>query len=199
MALFTLGELQGRARTKIARYSKVAAKANLDREIKGYSDEDRFDIFLSHRLIDYDSLLVLKDRIEDDYRFTLYVDHVQDPFLDREKVQKETAILLRKRMGQCRCLLFATTSSSSESKWMPWELGYFDGLGRRVAILPVIEAGDASQNTYRGQEYLGIYPYITKDPGKAKREHLWATTSETTYCRLDLWIGGRPIEEHSKG
>jgi hypothetical protein len=45
MALFTLGELQGHARTKIARYSRTAAKANLDMEIKDYSDEDTFDIF----------------------------------------------------------------------------------------------------------------------------------------------------------
>jgi hypothetical protein len=165
-------------------------------EVKAYSDEDKFDIFLSHRFIDYDSLLVLKDKLEEDYDLTLYVDHVQDPFLDRENVRKETAIVLRKRMRQCRCLLFATTGNSPASKWMPWELGYFDGMGGRVAILPVIESGDASHNTYRGQEYLGIYPYITKDPGKDKREHLWATESETRYCRLDLWMKGRDIKEH---
>jgi hypothetical protein len=59
-------------------------------------------------------------------------------------------------MNHCRFLLFATTKASSSSKWMPWELGYFDGLRRdRVGIIPVVRSvGD----TFKGQEYLGLYP-----------------------------------------
>ena len=38
--------------------------------------------------------------------------------------------MLRQRMDHCRFLLFATSKASPDSKWMPWELGYFDGLRR---------------------------------------------------------------------
>jgi hypothetical protein len=40
---------------------------------------------------------------------------------------------------------------------MPWELGYFDGLRRgRVGIFPIVESYGAG---FRGQEYLGLYPF----------------------------------------
>jgi hypothetical protein len=40
---------------------------------------------------------------------------------------------------------------------MPWELGYFDGRGRRIGILPIVaSAGDS----FRGVEYLGLYPVV---------------------------------------
>lgn len=40
---------------------------------------------------------------------------------------------------------------------MPWELGYFDGFRSAVAILPIAQT---TQETFNGQEYLGLYPYI---------------------------------------
>ena len=67
-----------------------------------------------------------------------------------------------------------------------------------MAILPIIDSGSANHNTYHGQEYLGIYPYITKDLGTDNQEHLWATESETRYCRLDRWMKGKPIKAHPK-
>jgi hypothetical protein len=39
---------------------------------------------------------------------------------------------------------------------MPWELGYFDGLRERVAVLPVVK----TQGAYVGNEYLGLYPTV---------------------------------------
>lgn len=41
-----------------------------------------------------------------------------------------------------------------------WELGYFDGLSNgTVAVLPLV---DCSSESYRGQEYLGLYPTVDK-------------------------------------
>lgn len=31
-------------------------------------------------------------------------------------------------MRQCKSLFFVTTTNATNSKWMPWECGYFDGL-----------------------------------------------------------------------
>ena len=42
--------------------------------------------------------------------------------------------------------------------------GYFDGLrGGQVAIMPLV---DNENDTFTGQEYLGLYPKVTKDTYK---------------------------------
>ncbi len=43
---------------------------------------------------------------------------------------------------------------------MSWELGWFDGHDGHVAVLPVLEDEHSS---YRGREFLGLYPYIQVD------------------------------------
>jgi hypothetical protein len=40
---------------------------------------------------------------------------------------------------------------------MPWELGYFDGLRGAVSVLPVAKNENEG---FKGQEFLGLYPYI---------------------------------------
>lgn len=87
-------------------------------------ETDTFDIFLSHSIRDAELVtgvvLLLKER-----GFSVYVDWNTDPQLDRSAVSRETAAVLRKRMRQCKALLFVATENASSSKWMPWELGYF--------------------------------------------------------------------------
>jgi hypothetical protein len=187
MPFFTTGELEKRANSR-HRYASDAAKARFDFEFKTYKDSDKFDIFLSHRFMDYLLLESLKDQLEANLKLSVYVDHKVDANLNREKVDKETAALLRKRMKQCRCLLFATTENSSESKWMPWELGYFDGAVGRVAILPVLSK-DSTGDKYVGSEYLGLYPYIAKGESNGKL-HVWVHETENKYTSLSKWING---------
>jgi hypothetical protein len=115
-----------------------------------------FDIFLSHSYEDAELIAGVQSLIEAE-GLTVYVDWVVDRQLDRSSVTAATAKLLRTRMKHCRFLLYVSSKSSSDSKWMPWELGYFDGKrsSNRIGILPiVVNAGDR----FRGQEYLGIYP-----------------------------------------
>ena len=91
----------------------------------------------------------------------VYVDWVVDPQLPRDSVTKETAKTLRDRMKQSSKLLYLATDNASSSKWMPWELGYFDGLkSGNVAILPLV---DSAYSSFQGQEYLGLYPALGKD------------------------------------
>jgi hypothetical protein len=61
----------------------------------------------------------------EDEGLSVYVDSVVDPQLDREKVTVDTAELLRGRMNRSRFLLYTTSTASTQSRWMPWELGYF--------------------------------------------------------------------------
>jgi hypothetical protein len=64
-------------------------------------------------------------------------------------------------MRQSGSLVWVATEAASESKWMPWELGYFDGYRpSQVAILPLV---DRPGQLFKGQEYLALYPVIDKD------------------------------------
>lgn len=165
----------------------------VEKSIKGYSyvseavlnakPIDYFDIFLSHSYKDSVQIENLKLSLEEDFDYTVYVDWLEDSQLDRSKVDDKTASLLRKRMTQCKCLLFATSRNSSDSKWMPWELGYFDGIKHdKVAILPIIEDKDENKD-FNGQEYLGLYPTVRKNPKKSETDkgiYLWVKHKNQT-------------------
>lgn len=127
------------------------------------NEEDTFDIFLSHSYADRNIIPQLKEAIEM-LGYTVYVDWIDDKLLSRENVTKETAEVLQKRMKQSRSLFFATSENSPNSKWMPWELGYFDGIkNKRVAILPIKNENNKFNENFTGQEYLSLYYYVTLD------------------------------------
>jgi hypothetical protein len=195
MALIRRSELRG-AETIIAKEGlyKSAGKILVD-EAKEFSETKTYDIFLSHSVLDANEIYVLKKMIEN-MGFSVYVDWIEDPYLDRSKVTPATANILRQRMNRCKSLLFATSSNSAESKWMPWELGYSDGKVGKSAILPIDEH-ERTTNQYSGQEYLGLYPYVTKDiPQSGSRETLWVRTDDNTYVIFSAWLTGNQPFRH---
>jgi len=94
------------------------------------SIESNFDILMSHSFEDAEVILGVKILIEG-ARLRVYVDWIEDGQLNRGKVTKRTAKILRQRMAHCNILLYASSNQSPRSRWMPWELGYFDGLKGR--------------------------------------------------------------------
>ena len=119
----------------------------------------RFDIFLSHSYEDAEVIAGVKLLIEAE-GLSVYVDWLEDPQMDRSQVTPATAKLLRKRMKHCSYLLYASSRSSSSSKWMPWELGFFDGRRPgKVGILPIVATPGAP---FYGVEYLGLYPVVER-------------------------------------
>jgi len=123
------------------------------------SPSDRFDIFLSHSSEDAEVIAGVKLLLESD-GLSVYVDWLRDPQLDRSQVTAATADLLRKRMNNSGYLLYASSQSSSASRWMPWELGYFDGRRPKcVGVLPVVARPN---DDFDGIEYLGLYPLIER-------------------------------------
>lgn len=126
------------------------------------SDDESFDIFLSHSYKDRNLILGIK-AIFEKLGFSVYVDWINDRLLNRDNVTKDTAAVLQKRMRQSKSLIYATSENASQSKWMPWETGYFDGIrNRMVAILPISDE-ERVEKSFIGQEYLGLYPYIAMD------------------------------------
>lgn len=160
-------------RNRVGGITASAARSELSHMQKSLAGT--YDVFLSHSIRDEVMVLGLKRELES-VNLTVYVDWVEDPNLDREMVTPITAAKLRERMRSCRSMVYATSRNASMSRWMPWELGYFDGNKGplKVAICP-IETGDG---TFQGEEYLGVYkslepvrengkvqPYVLKPSG----------------------------------
>jgi hypothetical protein len=156
MAFFTKSE--ARAAAAGARGYRTA-KAVLTATMENYKSYEEFDIFLSHSTDDSDLVLGVMILLQKQ-GMRVYVDWVVDRQLDRSSVDKETAAILRDRMKHSSSMMYIATENSSNSKWMPWELGFFDGhKPGRVAILPLL---DSENQSFQGQEYLGLYPVVTK-------------------------------------
>ncbi|MER9533277.1 toll/interleukin-1 receptor domain-containing protein [Mesorhizobium sp. M0309] len=178
---------------KIARDAKGQRTASivLKEEIAGSSSKTSFDIFLSHSIKDAEIVLGVKKLFEK-LGATVYVDWVEDPQLDRSKVTAITAELLRMRMKQSNSLLFLHSNNSPGSRWMPWELGFFDGYRGVIAVLPVAKT---ENETFVGQEFLGLYPYIDGSPavfwvnqGNALRSRLGSLEAGKNFKEAKSWL-----------
>lgn len=158
MAYFTKKEAYDSARK--VKLSTESYSGKLESIVESQKYEYRFDVFLSHSVKDAELVLGVVGILKDMGK-KVYVDWVVDKQLSRDSVTKETAETLRNRMKQSSKLLYLATDNASSSKWMPWELGYFDGLkSGKVSILPLVDSVDSS---FQGQEYLGLYPALDKD------------------------------------
>jgi len=154
-----------------------------------------YNFFLSHSYLDAKEIVSLRDDISS-MGFSVYVDWLEDTHLDRNKVTQATAEVLRGRMRQCDAMLYAFSTNSSVSRWMPWEAGYFDALKTRVAILPVFDV-DPRNERFRGEEYLGLYPYVLKDPiASTRQDTLWVMLDQTTYVDASSWLKGSQPTKH---
>jgi len=183
VALFSKEYLQ-----KQRRYFDMQKEASIMED--AVRSKSEFDIFLSHSYQDRDIIGILFKVMEEKMDFKIYVDWIVDAELDRTNVTAATAQRLKERMNLCKCLLFATSENQPKSKWMPWELGYFDGMKEKVAILPIVEK-ENSQNSYSGQEYLGLYPYITYQKDTNMNDRLWVRTDDRAYVELREWLSGK--------
>ncbi len=148
-----------------------AAKTVLDEAVREFQSYKTYDVFLSHSFSDADLILGAK-KILERQGFTVYVDWIEDPQLNRNNVTKETALHIKGRMHSCKRLVYATSENAKHSKWMPWELGYFDGhKPGQVAIMPLMES---EYEDFKGQEYLSLYPVLRKG---TVTSHLGGTSS----------------------
>jgi hypothetical protein len=138
--------------------ANFSASAEMIKEARAFTSSKIYDVFLSHRTGDAEIVWGLKAAIEAE-GLSCFVYWVENPAALTQPVTRETADGLRTKMRSCRSLVYADTYAATESKWMPWELGYVDGFRQRVAIFPVAK-GSSTTASYVGQEYLGLYPWI---------------------------------------
>lgn len=155
-----------------------------------------YDIFLSHSYLDKELVYALV-RLFNKAQYSVYVDWMFDTELDRSSVNKRTSEVLRARMDSSKGLAYVATNNTAQSKWCPWELGYEDGKTKgRCAILPILDYGSTS---FKGQEYLGLYPYIEYEKRSDNQNYdFWVYDNEDTsrYIILSSWLNGNNPQSH---
>lgn len=146
---------------------------------------EKFDIFLSYRAEEVQLVIgIYSDLIRRGY--TVYLDRVMDAHLDRSNVSRSTCETLRMRLMQSKALFYVSTDNASDSKWMPWELGFEDGYRGKAAILPVTDRSE-----FPGVEFVSLYPKI--EPSSSSN-FLWVYEADgkTLIGTFDSWKDSVP-------
>ncbi len=160
-------------------------------ESERFSTEKLYDVFISHSYLDKDLINELYT-IFSECGYRVFIDWKESELQDRNAVSIETANKLKDYMNSSKGLLYVATENATNSKWCPWELGYVDGKKERVAILPIL---NEKQDEFKGQEYLGIYPYISFE--NSKNDFLVRDPSNfKKYNTLREWLQTGALIEH---
>lgn len=173
------------------RVAKKDSGTVLRESVETASLTDTFDIFLYHAIRDAELVLGAK-RILEQQQLSVYVDWIVDPAMDRSTVTPSTANTLRQRMRQSRSLLYLYSNNSKRSRWMPWELGYFDGCNGTVGVLPIVP--DQGNLDFSQEEYVGLYPKIEIQKtgvwvNRTAQEPVYNTDIEN-YRLFNKWANG---------
>lgn len=153
-----------------------------------------YDLFISHSFLDKD----IVDGLAYLFReagYTVYIDWINDSNLERTNVTPETAKTIKNSITGSRGTEYIATSNSTASKWCPWEPGVSDGYNGKVCILPVMYS-----NSFKGQEYLGLYPYLDYATSETGKYEFWITdhnNNNKKYIRLRDWLNGEKPYIHS--
>lgn len=182
MARFSLDQLRRIADESIRTDVRKDAQAIL-RDATARDQRANHDIFLSHNHLDKAAVLGLKTLLEWS-GYSVYVDSESDPQLDPSKVNASTVEVVRRRLRGSRSLLYATSENAVASKWMAWELGLGDGLGKRVAVVPVTGVAVACGT----REFLLVYPEIQGGGLSEVLSVRWANGTSTTFA---TWLRGQ--------
>ena len=159
------------------------------------SKRTSYDLFLSHSYLDKKLVLTLVDLFTK-AGYYIYVDWIEDIHLDRSNVTASTAKFIKTRIKQCKGLSYISTSNIVSSKCCPWELGVADGLHNgKACILPVINQGES----YNGQEYLELYPYIEYAQRSSDNVYdfwVYDPKDRNKYVILSDWLSGQQPFRH---
>lgn len=143
-------------------YVKTAAVELIADNLAGFVANKEFDVHLCHAFLDALEAKTLRDWLAAE-GLSVYVDRMDDATVNEEQASPMRRDLLAERFKNCKAIVFVTSEDWTHSVWMPWHMGYFDALGYKVAVLPIHD-GELDKAEFKGQEYLGIYPYIDRGP-----------------------------------
>ena len=115
-------------------------------------------VFISHKHDDLDDLKGVIGLLQQEYGVLVYIDS-QDPTMPKI-TSAETASNIKNRIRECDKFILLATNGAIESKWCNWELGYGDAkrFEDNIALFPM--KPNNTYNSYKGSEYMDLYPYI---------------------------------------
>lgn len=124
-------------------------------------------IFLSHKHSDLDDLKDIIGFLESKYNVNIYIDSMDKNM--PQKTNGETAQRIKNIIKRCDKFILLATNDAIESKWCNWELGFGDANKYRdnIALFPIKEKGTYDY-TYKGNEYMQIYPFIAYCDGNER-------------------------------
>lgn len=111
------------------------------------------DVFISHTRTDREEAQQLAEQLRA-AGLSVYLD-VDDALVRLHG--RELAEQLKHILGRCHLLLFVFSTRSTESRWMPWELGLAHGLTGHVLLWPL---NAAAARAATRQEYLKLYDTV---------------------------------------
>ena len=144
-------------------FSEYSKYAKLDEAAKPimetYGDFEKTTIFISHKHDDLEDLKGVIGFLEKTYNVKVYIDSWDDSMPNN--TSGITAKKIKRKIRECDKFILLATDGAVESKWCNWELGFGDARKYRknIALFPLKKKGE-SNNNYRGNEYMSIYPYI---------------------------------------
>lgn len=158
-------------------------------------------VFISHKHDDLENLSGFIGFLEKNYNIKAYIDS-RDPSMP-DVTSGVTASKIKKRIRQCDKFILLATNSAVESKWCNWELGYGDSQKLNEGNIAILPMKDENQNdsTYKGNEYMQIYPYISylegyekyTDGTNVQKGYYVVTEDEKGTCNivpLEKWLNG---------
>lgn len=126
-------------------------------------DTNRPMIFLSHK---HDEFSIMQDVIAflKNEGVDVYVDWMDSSM--PAYTNAETAHKLKEKIKASDKFILVATQDAINSKWCNWELGLGDAAKyiKNIALLPI----NKTNQSFRGYEYLSIYPYIDFEDGSEK-------------------------------
>lgn len=192
MPILTEQDVRERARRAL-RSDQVQRKACLPRDSREIlrdlagAPKTQYDIFVCHSTGDADLLLGIRGVLED-LGYTPYIDWDEEAEPGPAAVTPETTERRRAQLQTAHSLLYVAGGAFRPSCWLPWELGYFEGLREKVAILPV---KDYVTDAFDVGGYLSIYPYCLREQNQSGQDTLWVHKDSVHYVAFDHWLGTR--------
>lgn len=105
----------------------------------GIHKENKYDVFISHSSNDKDLVREIIKKLNNK-NMSCYCDwSLDNEFLKREYVSQYTKEVLKLRMEQSNELIYIRTTNSIKSDWVNFELEYFKGLNKKMAIMNIID------------------------------------------------------------
>lgn len=146
----------------------------LQDQMTHYEFSKNFDVFISHNSLDRESIIGFYKGLNL-LGLHIYIDWVNDKYpLKRDLTNENTAKAILQRLTNSKVLVCFITKASATSQWMPWEIGYFHGIGKPVLVY--------NPQNISLPAFLKLYPILIN-----VNDELSIKADQET-IRLDTWI-----------